>query len=319
MPSDAITSPPEPRPLPAAKGWVDLAVDDLERVTREASPALRARMEAALGRVAGMNGGGSLREALLRPASTPFVKLVDACAHDLGLSGDPRAGLLGRSMILLYLYVRVQDDVVDEPDRVDRASVYAAEAFLAEHLALYAAAVSSPAAMAWRGRIMRRFAEVAADEVDERGQLAPSDADLGWMGEKFLPMAVPRVGMALAAGRDEAIALLVSFVQEIGTALQLVNDVYNVAEDAALARPTPVIRWLREADVDTGASTLRATLLSHPVRERALGEAKRRADRATALARGAGFARLAAIGEQVGAMVDGAPQRLLQLMLGLSV
>ena len=42
---------------------------------------------------------GSVREALLRPASTPFVPLVDACARDLGLLDDPRvlavsAGLL---------------------------------------------------------------------------------------------------------------------------------------------------------------------------------------------------------------------------------
>ncbi len=316
MPSDATTSPPEPRPAPP---WVEQAVGDLERVTREAGPALRRRMEAALARVGAMNGAGSVREALLRPASTPFVRLVDAGARDLGLDGDPRVALIGRSTVLLYLYVRVQDDLVDEPDHVDRASVYAAEAFLAEHLALFAAAVSSPEAMRSRGQIMRRFAEVAAAEVDDRGALDARDEDLAWTGEKFLPMAVPLVGLAIAAGRAELIEDLVALVREIGAALQLVNDVYNVAEDAALARPTPVIRWLREAGVDPGAPALRATLLAHPVCARALDEARRFADAATARARRSGFEELAAVGAQVRAMVDRAPQRLLRLMLGLSV
>ena len=319
MTSGVITSRPDPTRAPLDPAWIDEAVADLERVTREAAPPLRRRMEAALGRVGGMNGARSVREALLRPASTPFVALVEACARDLGLAGDPRAALLGRSMVLLYLYVRVQDDVVDEPDRVDRASVYAAEAFLAEHLARFTEAVSTPAAMAWRGRIMRRFAEVAAAEIDDRARLDEGDLDLSWMGEKFLPMAVPLVGMAIAADREDAVEDIVAMVREIGTALQLVNDLFNVAEDAALGRPTPVIRWLREAGVDPASGALRATLLSHPVCARSMNEARRYTDLAADRARRGGHEALAEIAEHARSMVDRAPERLCRLMLGMSV
>lgn len=323
MPFDAISSPPEAPssptgPAPAPEPWLDRAVSDLERVAASSSPALRRRVEAALARVAGMNGGRSLREALVRPASTPFVALVDACAADLGLAGDRRAGLLGRAMVLAYLYVRVQDDLVDEPDLVDRAAVYAAEAFLAEHLALFAEAVPSALAFAWRARLMRAFAEVAAEEVDDRARLAGEDGDLAWMGAKFLPMAVPLAGMAVAAGRPQVIEEIVAVVREIGVALQLVNDVLNVAEDAARARPTPVLRRLHAAGVDP-AAPLRAALLAHPVLPETIAEARAHAEAAAARALAAGLPEVAGVAEHVRRMVERTPDALCRLMLAMPV
>ena len=252
MPCDATTSAPD--------HWIVDAVRDLEGTARDASPALRRRLDAALARLTHMNGATSLQEGLVRPASTPFVAAVDACASDLGLADDPRVALMGRATLMLYAYVRVQDDLVDEPERVDRASVYAAEALLAEHLVRFAEAVRDPEAHRWRSRLMRRFAEVAAMEVDAR-DAKDLDGDLGWMGEKFLPMAVPLVGLAVLAGRGERCASLVAFVRDVGAALQLVNDVFNVAEDRAAGRTTPVLRWMRAPSVDADAPRVRAALL----------------------------------------------------------
>lgn len=131
-----------------------------------------------------MNGGTSLLDALGRPATTPFVPLIDACAKDLGLAGHPSVARLGRATVLLYAYVRVQDDLVDEPDRVDRASVYAAEALLARHLALFAEATTDPRAHALRSEVMARFAAVAAAEVDARSL----DAYMGSMRARQGPL-----------------------------------------------------------------------------------------------------------------------------------
>jgi hypothetical protein len=310
MPFDATTSTPD--------HWTFDAARDLESLSASSPPALRRRLDAAFARLSTMNGARALRDALVRPASTPFVAAVDACASDLGLTGDARVALMGRATVALYAYVRVQDDLVDEPDRVDRAAVYAAEALLCEHLARFSEAVADPAAHAWRARIMGHFAGVAATEVDDRDGDA-SVADLGWMGEKFLPMAVPLVGLAVIAGRADAADSLVAFVREVGTALQLVNDAFNVAEDAAGGRTTPVLRWLREGDASIDASHARATLLSGAVMSRVVDEARRYADAATARAHEMEMPALAEVGRRAREMVDRAPDRLCRLMLGMSV
>lgn len=265
-----------------------------------------------------MNGAGSLREALTRPASTPFVALVDACARDLGLAGDPRVALLGRSTVVGYAYIRVQDDLVDEPDLVDRASVYAAEAFLAEHLRLFAAGACAPGAFLWRSEIMRRFADVAAAEVDDR-ERDVEDGDLSWMGVKFLPMAVPLAAMAVLAGREPLAATLVDFVRDVGTALQLVNDVYNAPEDAAGGRPTPLLRWLRAEGRDPLAPSLRARLFGSRALERSLAEARSHVASAAGRASDAGLAHLGGVAAHARSMVDRAPDGLARLMLGASV
>lgn len=309
MPFDATTSP--------AEHWLSEAVTDLERVRLAAAPAVRRRIDEALGRLARMNGASGLREAFTRPATTPFVALVDACAHDLGLAGDPRVALLGRSTVLGYAYIRVQDDLVDEPDRVDRASVYAAEALLAEHLRLFARAAPSAEAFAWRSDIMARFADVAADEVDTRGA-AIEDGDLGWMGVKFLPMAVPLAAMATLAGAGCAHDL-VEFVREVGTALQLVNDVYNAPEDAAGGRSTPLLRWLAAEGIDASDPALRARLFASAALARSLTEARRSIASASRRAADAKLPGLAVVAAQALAMVDRCPERLCRLMLGASV
>lgn len=296
--------------------WLPEAIADLERLAGEAGPALRADLGAFLGRLATVNGAASLAEALSRPASTPFVPAIDACAADLGLLDDPRAALLGRSAVLLYAYVRLQDDLVDEPQLVPRAAIYATEALLCEHLALFAAAVTAPRAFVLRSTVMRRFADVAAAEVADRERGWDGRTDCAWIGEKALPIAVPLVGLAVLAGREELCEPLTQFVVQVGTGLQLVNDLFNSQDDAAAGRVTPLLRWL--GPVPQGSS-LRAHLLCHPVLERALAEARRAIDAAEALALSHGLPRTAAIAGRARQMVDAAPQRLLRLLLGMPV
>jgi hypothetical protein len=317
--SDAPAATPSLVVAPPAHPWLDASVDDLTRLTTEAGPALRRRLERALRTLARMNGGDSIASVLRRPSSTPFVPLVDAVAADLGLTGDPRVALLGRSTVLLYVYVRVQDDLVDEPRRVDRASVFAAEALLSEHLALFGAAVPDARASTLRSGIMRRFADVAAAEVDDRARAVVPDGPLDWMGDKFLPMAVPLVGLAVAAGRPELAERLVAFVRALGTGLQLVNDILNVREDHEGGRSTPLLRWLAADGVIDEAASIGAVLLGHPAMERALAEARRTIAEAHDLAVVAGLPATAAIATRGQAMVDSAPLRLLAAMLETAV
>jgi hypothetical protein len=315
MHSAAITSSPAPSP---SRHWVDDAVDDLERLEAEAAPGLKRRLSRALRLLAGMNGGAGLADALRRPGSTPFVPVIDACAADLGLEGDERVALVGRSTVFLYAYVRVQDDLVDEPRRVDRASVYAAEALLAEHLRLLAEAVPDPRAFALRGTLMHRFSEVAADEVDWR-RGAPMRPTLDWLGDKFLPMAVPLAALAVAAGEPHRADRLAAWVRALGCALQLVNDVLNVEEDRARGRITPVLSWLGEAGAVTPLAPLRAVLVGHPAMARAQAEARRFLDQARDIALEDDLPRLAAITGRARERVDRAPADLFRLLVGASI
>ena len=297
--------------------WLDDAIGDVEHLVATAGAGAGRRVGVVVSRLERMNGGTSLRDALLRPGSTPFVPLIDALAADLGLAGDPRVARIGRATLLLYVYVRIQDDLVDEEALVDRASVFAMEATLAAHLARLAEAGLPQAAWAARSRVMARFAAVAADEVDARAAgagLAPERA-----GEKFLAMAVPLVALASAAGRDALHDDLSTWVVHVGTALQMINDVLNAAEDHAAGRPTAVLAWAR-ADLAAAADTpnrVRAALVGHPAVDRALDVAADAAARAWALAERHELPRLADIAAGVAAQVGRTRERLLGLMLGV--
>lgn len=297
--------------------WLDDAVGDLEALERSSGPAIGRRLGAALSLLARMNGGQGLRHALLQPGTTPFVRLVDAAASDLGLRGDPRAGLVGRATVLLYLYVRMQDDLVDEEARVDRPYVYAMEVALARHVALLAEASLSSETQRLRADLMARFARVAADEVDRRavGEPLPVEA----LGDKFLPMAVPLVALASIADREALSPDLVAWVQHVGAALQLVNDVLNAAEDHALGRPTSLLAALAPPTRAHQGNALRAAILADPATHAALDRARTTAEHARALAARQHLPGLARIAEGVAASVDRTDARLLGLMLGAAV
>lgn len=303
-----------PRPHP----WLAEAVASLDGLPQRCGPHTGRRIEAVLSRLRRMNGGSSLLEALQRPASTPFVALVDACAADLGLADDSRVVLVGRSTVYLYLYVRIQDDLVDEPDRTDRAAVYAAEVALGESLAALAAAAPDPRVFAARAALMGRFAEVAAREVDERDAGA-SDDDLAALGDKFLPMAVPLVALAILAGRPSWQEPLVEVVRRIGTALQLVNDLYNAPEDREDGRPTPLLRWLDADPSLAREAPLHAVLIGHPALDRSLAHARRSLEEAATLCEGLRAPALAAVVHATLARLPEVPERLLRLLLGASV
>ncbi len=297
--------------------WLADAILDLQRLL-DSGPALRRRLAPAIDRIATMNGGTSLADALLRPGTTPFVRLIDATAADLGLTDDPRIELIGRATLMGYLYVRLQDDLVDEETLVDRASVFAMEVALAEHVRLLALAGVPSAFWIERSRIMARFADVAAREVDSRATAVEFPLEL--CGEKFLGMSVPLVALAALAGRDELGATLIEFVVHVGTTLQLVNDLLNAAEDHASGRTTPVLRWMANALAGTSSlNEVRAVLLAHPAWTRALELARRQADEARMLAVTAGLPRLAQLAEGIARQVERTDQRLLGQVLGVAI
>ncbi|MFO0547554.1 MAG: hypothetical protein U0271_04145 [Polyangiaceae bacterium] len=297
--------------------WLDEAVRDLELLPTLAGGGVGRRLGAAVARLARMNGGAGLRDAFTRPGTTPFVRLVDAAARDLRLTGDNRVSLIGRSTALLYLYVRLQDDLVDEETVVDRASVFAMEFVLAHHLTMLSQAGLSERAFGVRGEVMASFARVAADEVDlrERGLCLPAER----LGDKFLPMAVPLVALASAAGREDLTESLVDWVRAIGGALQQVNDVLNAAEDRALGRPTALLSAVAPEVRALEGNALRAGLLADPATRAALESARHATEEARTRAMSLGLGELAQLAGGVTYNIVRTEERLLAIMLGAPV
>lgn len=265
-----------------------------------------------------------MRTALLRPGATPFVSVIDALALDLGLTGDPRVALVGRSTLLLYLYVRLQDDLVDEEALVDRPTVFAMELVLSRHLELLSMANPPPSVWTRRSRCMARFADASAEEVDARVDAVGLSPER--VGEKFLAMAVPLVALASLAGRDELHDAAEDLVVHAGTALQMINDVLNGPEDLLAGRTTPFLRWFGPPAVppeigDAGAfvASMRASMFGHQATRRAVDLAERTAANARDRAASHGLTHLAASMEALQVSARRTEERLFGLLVGEQV
>jgi hypothetical protein len=300
--------------MPAAPtcSWLPDAAADLRALVATSCPALARRLGPAVDRISRMNGGNDAPDSLMRSGSTPFVRLIDAFAADLGLADDPRTALIGRSTVLAYLYVRLQDDLVDEEALVDRASVFAMEVALSAHVELLARAEVPVKVWIARSRLMARFAAFAATECDERGHDDGAAAER--TGEKFLGMAMPLVALAALAGRDDLEHAATELVVDLGTTLQMLNDILNAPEDHAAKRTTPLLRWLAASGVTT---VTRAALIGHPVTRRALDIARTAATRATSHAGALGLTHTAELIAETRALVERTSERLLAQILGL--
>jgi len=267
-----------------------------------------------------MNGATSITGALSAMVATPGLALLEALRLDYGVTaGDQRVAAIGEGALLLYFYVRVQDDIVDEPEALDPGYVYVAELFSGASLRAFAQALAGcPQFFCFREQTMAVFAHTAAWEIDAIRTGAVSENDVEQLGQKFLPMAIPLGAMALLADRPDDLDALVRFVTSFGTGLQLVNDILNIKEDHMRQRLTPVLRWLYASGKvapGTPAANVRIALLSDRAIDGALRTAEGALDQAAQLAREIGAPCLAAVASNRAAYVRSIPQQLLSLYL----
>jgi hypothetical protein len=307
--------------------WITEAFLATEELKAGLSEALGARFDRVWDRLSRMNGGRSVEAALTSPAATPFLSLIEAYRRDLGLPDDERLADIGAGALALYLYVRVQDDIVDEPELFEPAYVYVAEALSSASQAAFARALPDDRGLsAYRAAVMRAFAEAAAWEIDvyRRGEGPaggpPEREALRRSGQKFLPMAVPLGAVACASARAGDLSRLPRFVEALGTGLQLANDVLNAAEDHAAGRATPVLGWLYAGGGSAPgrpAEAARAALLGDAALKRAQAAARRAITSAEELALEMSAPGLAAEARARLGFIDSLPRRLLALCLRL--
>jgi hypothetical protein len=301
-------------------GWFPPAMQSVERLFAGCHSSLAERMQQTAARFGRMNGATSIAGALSAMVATPGLAVLEALRLDYGLAADdPRVIAIGEGTLLLYFYVRVQDDIVDEPELLDRAYVYVAELLSGASLRAFAQALDgSPRFFHFREQTMAMFAHVAAWEIDTVRAGVAGEDDVERLGQKFLPMAIPLGAMALLSDRHADLAALVRFVICFGTGLQLANDLLNIKEDHMQQRLTPVLRWLYAGGKiapDSPPANIRIALLSDVALTQALRAAEDALEQAARQARALGAPRLAAVASNRAAYVQSVPQHLLALYL----
>jgi hypothetical protein len=291
-------------------------------------PALSGRLSRVRARTARGQGGSSVESALTAPFATPFIALTEAYRTDLELPDGDALCAVGEGTLGLYFYLRIQDDVVDEPGTFDPSYVYAAEVLAGASAEAFARAVGArPAFWGFRRVTLTELAAVSAWELDTyRGfdrETAGAHAEehAAMLGSKLVPTAIPLAALAAIAGQERAFAWIGPCARALGRALQIANDLLNARDDHAARRLTPSLAALYAGGrvaPEGEAFRVWPALAGDPALPRMLVAATGHAEAAASLAREQGAGALAAqIGETAGLLRE-VPERLLKLAMGVS-
>lgn len=310
----------------ARPGWAARSFQKSSAWFDAAPPALAGRLARVRARVSSAPGQSSVEGALTAPFATPFLALIEAFRGDLRLPGEGAVDAVGEGALALYFYLRLQDDIVDDPARFDPSFVYAAEIFAGASAEAFAAATGgAPSFWSFRRRILDDLAAASAWEIDtyRRRDPAPPGAlveeHAALLGAKLAPMAIPLAALAVSAGGERAIAWLGPFARSLGAALQITNDLLNARDDHAAGRLTPSLAALYSGGrvtPESEAHRVWPALAGDPALARMTGAARTLVEAAVACARAAGALAVADVAAAHLPEQGDLALRLLRLALG---
>lgn len=318
---------PERSTRAARPDWVDRALATCARWFDLAPDPLRGRLSAVRARVASGQGAASVEGALTAPGATPFLALIEAFRADLGLPGEGVVDAVGEGALGLYFYLRIQDDMVDEPAAFGPSFAYAAEIFAGASVEGFArAAGGRPSFWEFRRAILDELSGAGVWELDtyhamglaEAGARAEEHAAV--LGSKLTPTAIPLAALAAATGQELAFTWLGTYARSLGRALQIANDLLNARDDHEARRLTPSLAALYAGGrIRPGDEAFRVwpTLAGDAALQRMAAAATLHADDAVRIAAGSGAPELAAATAESAAVLRELPRRLLRLSLGL--
>lgn len=311
-------------PRPA---WLLHALAESSRWIDRAPPALHGRLARVQQRIASGQGAGSIEGALTARLAPPAFALTEAYRVDLGLPDGPLLRALGEGLIGLYLYLRIQDDVIDEPSTFDPSHLYAAEIFAGASAEGFARAVGDqPVFWSFRRAALDELAAVSAWEIDayraiDRAVAARlAEEHAAHLGSKLVPIAIPLAALAAATDRPRALAWIAPFARALGRALQIVNDLLNARDDHVAGRLTPSLAALYSGGrvaPDDEPHRVWPALASDPALDRMARAAASHIEAAASLASDAAAPTLAAAASDLHAILPEIGPRLLKLTLGV--
>jgi len=303
--------------------WAESAFKKLDIYLSSFDHPLSERIAKLHNRFGRGNGANSVSGAMSAESATPIIAVLEALRLDYAISpNDPRLEQIGFATLLLYFYVRLQDDIVDEPDQFDSSYVYILQVLYDTCQRCFAEALDgSIGFLQFQEKTMCRFASVSLLEFDSADSHSPTNLEADRIGGKFLPMAIPIGAVTLLAQPATGLDNLIDFVIKLGTGLQFVNDILNIQEDHKAKRLTPILRWLYDSNkVAPGddPKDIRLLLINDATLQRALERAQSALQAAEDIAFTNGLVNLATIARNRNEYVKTIPYRLFALQLGVS-
>ncbi len=215
----------------------ELVAAALTRLEAEwaATPALAPRLRAWTRALA---GGAAPAAYFQNPISFPLLRLPRWLAETLRapLPADFQAELVFSS-INGYYFIRLLDNVMDQPAAAERGLLPAAAVFHAHFQLSYQRFF--PAGHPFWTDFTRHWAR-AAEVTVEDGALTEVDeaAFQRWAGRKVGAALIPLAAVAHAAHGQAALPAWTRFVDAFGAWHQLFNDVFDWSRDLRLGAPT---------------------------------------------------------------------------------
>lgn len=150
------------------------------------------------------------------------------------LPGEPRfVERILEAALWLFLYIRIQDDILDDAstqrDLLLLGNICVQQGFAELYRLLpedktFQAEVEA----AW----LAFSAATALEKINHWGNISPfTDQDLDLLGEKFAAIRLPISAILCRAGRADLILSYAQVLQNLGTAVQMTNDLNNWRED----------------------------------------------------------------------------------------
>lgn len=230
--------------------------DELRTLPEAFGPRLGPQLEALLTK----HGFGPDR--LAHPLNQPIALLTRWVADSSILSGPVDATTvveLSVATVVGYLYVRVQDDVIDEGSADPAAAMLLADALLVRHVALMARHAESSTRF-WE--FFERMAWAYGDAMLLERELhepasAYGEAEFDAVLRRSEPIVIPAAVLIDRADRWDHLPRLVEFAHLVTRAGQLVDDLRDAATDRAAGNYTWAVRELGGLD---GEGRLLATI-----------------------------------------------------------
>ncbi len=184
----------------------------------------------------------NLAQALLSAQAFPSLPLVWWTARLVGLDDESVIEDLTYGALMGYLFIRIQDDVLDGHTRSENLLVGNAAQERFQEVYRRHLPSDHPFWSVWLGCLVEFSAATAWEIQSHRNRrTAFTTPDLDRLGEKFLPAAAPPAAVAFLGGRDDLVRPLRELVITLGSGLQLVNDHRGIRHDFEIGNYTAVI------------------------------------------------------------------------------
>jgi len=183
-----------------------------------------------------------LSKALQRPEAFPSLPLLWWTASLVGFEDEQALDELSYGTLMGYLFIRIQDDVLDGHTKSENLLVANAAQERFQEVFRRHFGTKHRFWDIWLSWLVD-FSAATAWEIQEHRNRRQTftTPDLDRLGEKFLPAAAPPAALAFTAGRDELVRPIRELVTTLGSGLQLINDHRGIRHDFETNNYTAVI------------------------------------------------------------------------------